>query len=101
MMDDDNRYIEQRREKLTQLRQQGQAYPNHFERRHLAGELHAQYADSSKPELEELALQVQLAGRMIDAGSHLQGVLVGARPGRHDQEILDVDPPAGVCAAAD
>ncbi len=64
-MDDDNRYIEQRREKLAQLRQQGQAYPNHFERRHLAGELHAQYGDSSKPELEELALQVQLAGRMM------------------------------------
>jgi len=64
-MDDDNRYIEQRREKLGQLRQQGQAYPNHFRREHLAGELHAQYGDSSKPELEELALQVQLAGRMM------------------------------------
>jgi len=65
MMDDDNRYIEQRREKLGQLRQLGQAYPNHFRRQHLAGDLHAQYAESSKPELEELALQVQLAGRMM------------------------------------
>jgi len=65
MMDDDNRYIEQRREKLGQLRQSGQAYPNHFKRQHLAGELHARYGDSSKPELEELALQVQLAGRMM------------------------------------
>jgi lysyl-tRNA synthetase class 2 len=65
MMDDDNRYIEQRRERLGQLRQQGQAYPNHFRRQHLAGELHARYGDSSKPELEELALQVRLAGRMM------------------------------------
>jgi lysyl-tRNA synthetase, class II len=64
-MDDDNRYIEQRREKLGQLRRQGQAYPNHFKRQHLAGELHARYDDSSKPELEELALQVKLAGRMM------------------------------------
>jgi lysyl-tRNA synthetase class 2 len=65
MMDDDNRYIEQRREKLTTLRQQGQAYPNQFDRKHLAGSLHAQYNDSDKPELESLALQVQLAGRMM------------------------------------
>jgi lysyl-tRNA synthetase class 2 len=64
-MDDDNRYIEQRREKLGQLRQQGQAYPNHFKRQHLAGELHARYDAASKPELEELALQVRLAGRMM------------------------------------
>jgi lysyl-tRNA synthetase class 2 len=65
MMDDDNRYIEQRREKLGQLRQQGQAYPNHFRRQHLAGDLHARYNACSKQELEELALQVQLAGRMM------------------------------------
>ncbi|MDB4584462.1 OB-fold nucleic acid binding domain-containing protein, partial [Draconibacterium sp.] len=65
MMDDDNRYIEQRRDKLTALRQQGQAYPNHFDRNHLAGELHTEYENSDKPELEALALQVQLAGRMM------------------------------------
>ena len=41
-MDDDNRYIEQRRDKLAALREQGQAYPNHFQRQHLAGELAAQ-----------------------------------------------------------
>ena len=65
MMDDDNRYIEQRREKLNGLRKLGQAYPNHFDRQHLAGELHGEYENSDKPELEALALQVQLAGRMM------------------------------------
>ncbi len=65
MMDDENRYIEQRREKLNLLRQKGQAYPNQFEREDLAGELHARYDASSKEELETLALQVQLAGRMM------------------------------------
>ena len=64
-MEDDNRYIEQRREKLALLREQGQAYPNHFERSHFAGDLHARYDALSKAELEELALQVSLAGRMM------------------------------------
>jgi lysyl-tRNA synthetase, class II len=64
-MDDDNRYIEQRREKLALLRQQGQAYPNQFDRQHFAGELHAAYDASSKEELETLALQIKLAGRMM------------------------------------
>jgi lysyl-tRNA synthetase class 2 len=64
-MDDENRYIEQRREKLTLLREKGQAYPNQFERQHLAGDLHAHYDASSKEELETLSLQVQLAGRMM------------------------------------
>ncbi|MCP4333299.1 MAG: lysine--tRNA ligase [Gammaproteobacteria bacterium] len=64
-MDDENRYIEQRREKLTLLRQKGQVYPNQFERKDLAGELHARYDASSKEELETLALQLQLAGRMM------------------------------------
>ena len=64
-MDDENRYIEQRREKLTLLRQKGQAYPNQFERKDLAGELHARYDASSKEELETLALQVRFAGRMM------------------------------------
>ena len=64
-MDEDNRYIEQRREKLTRLREQGQAYPNHFDRQHFAGELHAEHGESSKEALAELGLQVQLAGRMM------------------------------------
>ena len=64
-MDDENRYIEQRREKLTLLRQKGQAYPNQFERQDFAGKLHERYDASSKEELETLALQVQLAGRMM------------------------------------
>ena len=64
-MDDDNRYIEQRRDKLAALRLQGQAYPNQFERKHFAGKLHARYDASDKAELEALALQVQLAGRMM------------------------------------
>ena len=64
-MDHDNRYIEQRREKLALLREQGQAYPNHFERNDFAGALHSEYGALSKEELEQLAVQVSLAGRMM------------------------------------
>ena len=64
-MTDDNRYIEQRREKLALLRQRGQAYPNHFERNDFAGALHSEYGAMDKQELEQLALQVSLAGRMM------------------------------------
>lgn len=64
-MDDENRYIEQRREKLARLREQGQAYPNHFAREDLASDLHEKYGDKEKPELEALAVTAKLAGRMM------------------------------------
>ena len=62
---DENRYIRQRREKLAQLRDQGQAYPNHFDRTHFAGDLLDQYAELSREELETRAIEVNLAGRMM------------------------------------
>ena len=62
---DENRYIAQRREKLAQLRSRGQAYPNHFEREDFAGTLLEQYAERSREELEQQAVEVRLAGRMM------------------------------------
>ncbi len=62
---DENRYIAQRREKLTELRAQGQAYPNHFEREHLADDLLQQYAQLTREELESQGIEVSLAGRMM------------------------------------
>jgi len=62
---DENRYIVQRREKLAQLREQGQAYPNQFNRQHFAQKLRQQYADLSREELESRAIAVSLAGRMM------------------------------------
>ena len=62
---DENRYITQRREKLSHLRTLGQAYPNHFDRAHFAGSLLEQYADLSREDLESRAIEVNLAGRMM------------------------------------
>ncbi len=50
-MDDENRYIQQRRDKLARLREQGQAYPNHFERKDFAAAIHLSYDANSKQEL--------------------------------------------------
>ena len=38
---DENQIIAERRNKLAAIRQKGVAFPNDFERTHLAGDLHA------------------------------------------------------------
>ena len=62
---DENRYIAQRREKLAEMRARGQAYPNRFEREHLAADLLRQYAQYSRDEFESQGIEVSLAGRMM------------------------------------
>jgi lysyl-tRNA synthetase, class II len=62
---DDNKLIEERREKLKALRAKGIAYPNDFRREHFAGGLHANYGDKSKEELEKTRVTVKVAGRMM------------------------------------
>ena len=62
---DENHLINERREKLARLRQQGLAYPNDFVPTHLALELHKQFNDRSKEELADQAVYVKMAGRML------------------------------------
>ncbi len=62
---DENKLIAQRREKLSQLREQGNAFPNHFRRDSLAASLHAQYDQYSKEELAEKNIRATVAGRMM------------------------------------
>ncbi len=62
---DENKLIAQRREKLGELREQGQAYPNDFRRKHLAQDLFKQYDEFSKEELAEKEAAVEIAGRMM------------------------------------
>ncbi len=62
---DENALIAQRRSKLSALRENGNAFPNDFRRTHLADDLHAAYGDKDKEELESLALQVSVAGRLM------------------------------------
>ncbi|MEW8016377.1 MAG: lysine--tRNA ligase [Candidatus Thiodiazotropha endolucinida] len=62
---DENKLIAQRREKLQQMRDNGNAFPNDFRRNSMAGELHAEYGEKSGEALEALGLRVRLAGRMM------------------------------------
>ena len=61
----ENRLIAERRAKLTELREHGNPFPNHFRRDSLAADLQAQYGEFTKEELEEKNIQVAVAGRMM------------------------------------
>ena len=62
---DTNALIEQRRSKLTAMREEGNAFPNDFRRDVMAGELHAEYGEKSNEELEANPIRVKVAGRMM------------------------------------
>lgn len=60
-----NEILAQRLAKLDAMREKGQAFPNDFRREHISDNLHALYNDKSKEELDELAVEVSVAGRMM------------------------------------
>ena len=64
-MDEDNKLIDERREKLKALRAQGIAFPNDFRRKNFAFDLHEKYKSKEKEELETLKAEVSVAGRMV------------------------------------
>ncbi|MDA0276663.1 MAG: lysine--tRNA ligase [Proteobacteria bacterium] len=64
-MEDDNKLMEERREKLRLLRAGGIAYPNDFRREHLAADLHRAHGAKTKEELEPLKVAATVAGRMV------------------------------------
>jgi lysyl-tRNA synthetase class 2 len=63
--EDTNALIEQRRSKLSALREEGNAFPNDFRRDVMAGELQAEYGEKTGEELEASPLRVKVAGRMM------------------------------------
>ncbi|QVL49967.1 MAG: lysine--tRNA ligase [Thiocapsa sp.] len=62
---DEHKLIAQRREKLSQLRAQGPAFPNDFRRDVIAGELLAEYGEHEPEAIEALGLRVKVAGRLM------------------------------------
>lgn len=54
-----------RKEKLKKLRKNGFSFPNDFRRDTNSEQLHAQYDDISNDELEDLNINVSIAGRMM------------------------------------
>ena len=64
-LQDENQIITERRHKLAEIRKAGIAFPNDFERKHLAGELHAGFGEKTHDELEAAQVHVAVAGRMM------------------------------------
>jgi lysyl-tRNA synthetase class 2 len=62
---DENQIIAERRAKLRELRERGNAFPNDFRRTHLAADLHRDYDARSNEELEPGAIKAVVAGRMM------------------------------------
>jgi lysyl-tRNA synthetase class 2 len=62
---DENKIVAERRDKLAALRARAGAYPNDFERQHLAGELLRAYGEMGKDALEAHPIRVAVAGRMM------------------------------------
>jgi lysyl-tRNA synthetase class 2 len=64
-LQDENQIIAERRNKLAAIRKAGIAFPNDFERTHLAGDLHAEFGQISNEDLESAQVHVAVAGRMM------------------------------------
>ncbi|HEC58506.1 MAG TPA: lysine--tRNA ligase [Methylophaga sp.] len=62
---DENRLIAQRREKLAELRAQGNAFPNDFRRNVVNAELTAEYEHTSAEDLSAAPRRVKIAGRLM------------------------------------
>ena len=62
---DEHRLIAERRRKLAEWRETGAAFPNDFQREHLAGDLQTQFEAHDAEALETEAVGVRVAGRMV------------------------------------
>ena len=64
-MEEENRIVAERREKLAKMRQAGLAYPNDFRRTHVSSEIEAAHGSKSKEDLEREGMQANVAGRLM------------------------------------
>jgi lysyl-tRNA synthetase class 2 len=62
---DENEQVAQRKAKLTELRERGNAFPNNFRRNCLAETLHKEYSHQDNETLEIRNIRAKLGGRMM------------------------------------
>ena len=62
---EESKLIAERRRKLAELRDSGNAYPNDFRRNALAEELHQAFGEHEDEHLREEAVAVKVSGRMM------------------------------------
>jgi len=109
-MEEDNKLVEERREKLKALRAKGNAYPNDFRKRDQASTLHASYGAMGKEELEKVKPPALVAGRMLlkrvmgkasfatlqDGSGRIQAYITSDTPGYEDFKHWDLGDIVGV-----
>ena len=61
----ENKLIAERRAKLSDIREQRNAFPNSFRREDYAADLQSELGDKEKPQLEELDRKATVAGRIM------------------------------------
>jgi lysyl-tRNA synthetase class 2 len=110
MEQEDNKLIEERREKLRALRAKGNAYPNDFRRKDLASELAKKYGEKTKEQLEGEKPPATVAGRMLlkrvmgkasfatlqDGAGRIQAYITQDVPGYEDFKHWDLGDLVGV-----
>ncbi|HRE32452.1 MAG TPA: OB-fold nucleic acid binding domain-containing protein, partial [Candidatus Berkiella sp.] len=64
-VEDLNEQLVNRREKLKQLREAGNPFPNDFRRDAFAGDMHAKYDAVETADIEAQAIKVKIVGRMM------------------------------------
>jgi lysyl-tRNA synthetase class 2 len=107
---DDNKLIEERREKLKALRAKGIAYPNDFRRKDLAADLAREHGAKSKEDLEKQKTGAVVAGRMMlkrvmgkasfatlqDGSGRIQAYITQDVPGYEDFKHWDLGDILGI-----
>jgi lysyl-tRNA synthetase class 2 len=110
MEQEENKLVEERREKLKALRAKGNAYPNDFRRRDFSGALHSRWGEKSKEELEKQKPPASVAGRMVlkrvmgkasfatlqDGSGRIQAYVTQDVPGYEDFKHWDLGDLVGV-----
>jgi lysyl-tRNA synthetase, class II len=107
---EDNKLVEERREKLKALRAKGNAYPNDFRRKDLASQLIKKYGEKTKEQLEAEKPPATVAGRMVlkrvmgkasfatlqDGSGRIQAYITQDVPGYEDFKHWDLGDLVGV-----
>jgi lysyl-tRNA synthetase class 2 len=109
-VEEDNKLVEERREKLKALRAAGNAYPNDFRRKDLAASLQQSFSGKTKAELESEKAPATVAGRMVlkrvmgkasfatlqDGSGRIQAYITSDLPGYEDFKHWDLGDIVGV-----
>jgi lysyl-tRNA synthetase, class II len=107
---EDNKLIEERREKLKALRAKGNAYPNDFRRKNSSSQLIKEHGEKTKEQLEPLKPPATVAGRMVlkrvmgkasfatlqDGSGRIQAYITQDVPGYEDFKHWDLGDLLGI-----